>query len=243
MWGIAWPFIRRGARPLPWMALAVLAFCMTTLWPLYYIYFDALMLFAAAAIAESLRDTEHPARWLLTWTAGIAVSAVVVALAVRIGAPSTPHIDFASLDARRWLYQGFAISRREREPPLPWIWGYDGTVALPRSSTQDSTIVVSVEPVVAPGEPPQRVTAFLNGRPLGTVDAAAGWQTLRFPAPRAAWTIGANDLRLVCTVLDFSDQHRHERRPASPRARTKSDRHCRAVSWVQVRRRATACRR
>jgi hypothetical protein len=32
-----WPAIRRGLRPLPWMALALLAFSMTTLYPVHYL--------------------------------------------------------------------------------------------------------------------------------------------------------------------------------------------------------------
>ena len=40
--------IRRGRRPLPWMALALFVFSMTTLWPVIYLYFDVAMLFVCA---------------------------------------------------------------------------------------------------------------------------------------------------------------------------------------------------
>ena len=67
-----------------------------------------------------------------------------------IAAPANPRIDFASADSPRWLYQGFAMSRAEGEPALPWIWGTDGTVALPRRSTGSATIVVDANPVYPP---------------------------------------------------------------------------------------------
>jgi hypothetical protein len=214
VWIAAWFAIRRGARPLPWMGLAVLAFCMTTLWPLYYIYFDVLMFFIAAAIAETLVAATVRVR-TRTWLCSLAVVAGVVTLSVRIAAPSYPRIDFESADSRKWLYQGFANSRAAGEPSLPWIWGYDATIALPRGSTAAATIVVFANPVVPQGGPAQQVTAFLNGRPLGTVDAGRGWQSLRFAAPSGAWLIGANALKLVCAtatspiLIGMSDDPRH----------------------------------
>ncbi len=214
VWIAGWFAIRRGARPLPWMGLATLAFCMTTLWPLYYIYFDVLLLFVSGAVAESIVSTgvRAPAKW---WLAGLAAAACLVAAAVLIAAPPNPRIDFAAADASRWLYQGFATSRADGEPALPWIWGQDGTVALPRRSTASSAIIVEANPVVPAEGAMQKVTAFLNGRPLGSVDAARGWQRLRFNAPSFAWLIGANELKLVCAVsnspilIGMSDDPRH----------------------------------
>jgi hypothetical protein len=214
VWIAGWFAVRRGARPLPWMALATLAFCMTTLWPLYYIYFDVLLLFVSGAIAESIvsADTRAPMKW---WAASLIATGCVVATALLIAAPANPHIDFASADSLRWLYQGFGMSRAEGEPALPWIWGNDGTVALPRRSTRSSMIVVDANPVVPREGPPQRVTAILNGRPLGTIDAPRGWQRLRFTAPSFAWVIGANELKLVCAfsnspiLIGMSDDPRH----------------------------------
>jgi hypothetical protein len=214
LWGIAWVAIRRGARPLPWMGLAVFVFCMTTLWPLYYIYFDVLVFFVSAAVAETIVSTSAGSV-TAAWLGSMALAAAAVALALGITTTRYPHVDFESADSRRWLYQGFAYSRAEGEPALPWIWGYDAVVSLPRRSTSPALIVITVNPVVPPEGPPQRVTAFLNGRPLGSVEAARGWQSLRFAAPSLAWTIGANELKLVCTtstppiLIGMSDDPRH----------------------------------
>jgi hypothetical protein len=59
------------------------------------------------------------------------------------------------------------------------------------------------------------VTALLNGTLLATIDATAGWQSLRFPAPAEAWWAGANELTLECDAgpspreLGMSDDPRH----------------------------------
>jgi len=53
VWAASWGAIRRGRAPLPWMACSLAVFCMTSLWPVYYIYFDALLLFVCAALVET----------------------------------------------------------------------------------------------------------------------------------------------------------------------------------------------
>lgn len=45
-YALAWRALRRGGRPEPWMALALLIFSMTTLWPVIYLYFDVWILLA-----------------------------------------------------------------------------------------------------------------------------------------------------------------------------------------------------
>ncbi len=214
VWAAAWLALRRGARPLPWMALAVLAFCMTTLWPLYYIYLDVLMLFVASAAAEALGPLPPMRRasaFAGTLTAAVAIVAGLVVTAV----PRYPRLDFTARNAYRWLYEGFAFSRREGEPALPWIWGTDARVAIPRRAPSASDVLVTSEPVIAPGTVVQRVTATLNGHLLGAVDARAGWQTLRFVAPASAWKTGSNDFALHCSsstspvMIGMSDDPRH----------------------------------
>ena len=54
VYAATWPAIRRGATPLPWMALALFAFSMTTLYPVHYLYYDVLLLLASGAIVETL---------------------------------------------------------------------------------------------------------------------------------------------------------------------------------------------
>lgn len=51
---LAWRALRRGAALLPWCVITLLAFSLTTLWPVYYIYFDVLWLLVSAAFAVTL---------------------------------------------------------------------------------------------------------------------------------------------------------------------------------------------
>jgi hypothetical protein len=46
-------------------------------------------------------------------------------------------------------------------------------------------------------QPPQRMTAVLNGTLLTETSIPAGWQQIRMRAPSSAWWIGFNELRLV----------------------------------------------
>src|SRR6516165_9630401 len=47
----AWRALQRGAPPLPWMALALFTFSMTTLYPVHYLYYDVLLLLVCGALA------------------------------------------------------------------------------------------------------------------------------------------------------------------------------------------------
>jgi hypothetical protein len=209
----AWFAMRRGARPIPWMVLAVLAFCMTTLWPMYYIYFDVLLLLVAAAIADSLP------RWGLlgqvqVWTVSLAAAALLMVVSVAGWTSAHPILDFQRTDTSRWLYKGFLPSRISGET-LPWIWGNEGTVSIGRRSNGPADIVIAAQPVIPPDSPYQSVTAALNGRFLATVQAPAGWQELRFKVPSGVWLFGANALTLTCSsttppiLVGMGDDARH----------------------------------
>ena len=54
VYAATWPAIRRGVRPLPWMALALFAFSMTSLYPVHYLYYDVLLLLVSGALVETL---------------------------------------------------------------------------------------------------------------------------------------------------------------------------------------------
>jgi hypothetical protein len=214
VYAIAAAAFRRGGKPLPWIALAVLAFCMTTLWPLYYIYFDVLLLLVSGLVADAIVG-ERVRPFVISWAASVAAAVTLVGITVRAAAAPYPKIDFEHAQSARWLYQGFGMSRAREEPWLPWIWGLDGTIALPRSASTGSDILISVEPVVPTNAPYQTISALLNGRPLGTVHAGQGWTTLRFSAPSGSWLFGANELKLVCATttpplsIGMSEDPRH----------------------------------
>lgn len=202
VYGLAARALRRGAPPLPWMALALFAFSATTLWPVYYLYFDVLLLFAAGAAAETIASAASgfdKRLWLGTVAAtGCGVAVTLVALA-----RAYPTIAFPAPAAERALYRGFEMARLGGTDAAPWIWGLDGILALPRGARTASEVAITAEPVIAPGAAPQVVTVWLNGTPLGTVAVERGWHTFRLRAPRALWIAGANELKLVCAASNL----------------------------------------
>jgi len=69
VYAVAWRAIRRGSHPLPWMALALFAFSMTTLYPVHYLYYDVLLLLISGAMVEALEgdfSTDGPRSWLVS---------------------------------------------------------------------------------------------------------------------------------------------------------------------------------
>jgi len=74
IYGWCWRMIGEGRPPIPWMAIALLAFSMTTLWPVTYIYFDVFLLLAASIAIES--GVRAPAVKL--WTALLVTTTMAV---------------------------------------------------------------------------------------------------------------------------------------------------------------------
>ena len=195
--GAAWLAIRRGARPLPWMGLALLAFSMTSLWPVYYIYYDVLLLFVSAALAESL----GPALRMKTGLTTFAAVLLLVAATMRGMTDANPSIEIGSTTAQRALREGFAMTEREHDRQVAWIVNQRATIALPRRSVAAADIAIDCRPFVAPGQPPQVVTAILNGQPLWTSRLNEGWQTMRVPAPSSVWRVGFNRLEILSSSM------------------------------------------
>ena len=191
--GAAWLAIRGGARPLPWMGLALFAFSMTSLWPVYYIYYDVLLLFVSAAIVETLA----PALRMTTWLATLAAVLVLVAATTRAMTVAAPSIEIGSPAAQRALLRGFGTTERDGDRHVAWIVEQRAAIALPRNSTTPADVAIDCRPFLVPGRPPQVVTAILNGHTLWTGQLQDDWQTIRVPAPRAAWQVGFNQLEIL----------------------------------------------
>jgi hypothetical protein len=192
-----WWALRRGARPLPWMALGLFVFSATSYWPVYYIYFDVFLLFASAAMADAFGD--HPAAGLRSWLIALAALTVVVLLGMRIGARSFPSIEMSTAASEHSLVEGFERNRADGDKEIAPISGPRAVFALPRSSRTSANVVIDARTLDGP---PQRVAAMLNGKMLGSAESDAEWRTLRFPAPSGDWWIGFNRLELM-----FSDNH------------------------------------
>jgi len=197
VYAAAWQALRRGALALPWMALALMTFSLTSLWPVYYIHFDVLLLLVSAALAESLPSL-RPRSVAMMSLLLLAATTAFTGVMMRVAAPPAAVVQVGTVDGRRALLSGFADVEDGGERRFAWIDGPTARVALPRASRTAGEIVVTGEPFVPAGAPPRRVTALLNGTLLGTIEAKAGWQAIRFPAPAQVWWAGANELILEC---------------------------------------------
>jgi hypothetical protein len=196
LYGVAWPAIRRGAAPLAWMALALFAFSMTSLYPVHYLYYDVLLLLVSGALAGTLRA--GAVRMTVTpWLVSQVVLATVMFAMTRAMLSAFPHVAAGDLDSGRALRGRFAESERDGAHRFSWIIGGEATIVLPRSSAAPADVVISAQSPMSAGDAPQQVTAILNGTLLSQQTVAAGWQEIRFAAPRRDWWVGFNQLQLV----------------------------------------------
>lgn len=192
----AWFALARRQRVLPWMALALFVFSMTTLYPVHYLYYDVLLLLASAAIADAL-DAAPIGAELAAWGLSLAVVAALVPIAVGVVAPPFPHVSAGAVGGDRPLRSGFAATEHDGTREFAWIVGNEARIVLPRSSAGGADIVITARSPFEHHQPPQRMTAILNGTLLTETVIPPGWQEIRIAAPSPAWWIGFNELRLV----------------------------------------------
>ena len=196
VYAAAWPAIRRGATALPWMALALFAFSMTSLYPVHYLYYDVLLLLVSCALAGALE--RGPARMTaLPWLASVGALIAVTFVAARVMMSPFPHAASDETSRGDMLRGGFAMNERDGRRQFSWIVGREATIVLPRSSSASADIVVAAQSPFDADRPPQRVTAILNGTLLGEAPMPAGVQEIRFGAPRSTWWVGFNQLQLL----------------------------------------------
>ncbi|HEX7486282.1 MAG TPA: hypothetical protein VF332_09030 [Vicinamibacterales bacterium] len=210
VYGLAWGRIRRGASPLPWMGLSLLCFSLTTLWSVYYIYFDVLFLFVAAAIAETLHGRLRLKAAFLT----LVVTAMVVLATTRLMAGPYPTVVVGSPAAQQLLREGLAGGGQDGARQYALATGARAAIALPRSSTATADILVQCRPFDGRGVESQIVTAILNGQLLWAARLQPGWQTIRFAAPRSVWWIGFNQLELQFSPVSLGNSGDDPRRTA-----------------------------
>jgi hypothetical protein len=136
---------------------------------------------------------------MTAWLTTLAAVVVLVAATTRAMTVAAPSIAIGSPTAQRALLRGFETTTRERDPHLAWIVDQSAAIAIPRNSTAPADIAIDC--LLAPGHPPQVVTAILNGRTLVTGQLQDEWQTVRVPAPRSAWQVGFNQLEIRYSSL------------------------------------------
>jgi hypothetical protein len=189
----AWA-VRAGRRPLPWLAFALLAFSMTTLWPVSYIYLDVCLLCIAAAAAEvPWAGALSPSR---AWVLVLALSCAIVGLRVWTDIPVDASIDAGTDVGRASLYSGFSSDERQGDVTFAWVNGTRAEMLIPRRSRRDAVIDIVCEPHLPTAGAGQQLSASLNGNVIGTVTLKDGWQHVELPAPGRTWQIGVNELTL-----------------------------------------------
>jgi hypothetical protein len=193
----SWRAMRRGRPPAPWMALALLTFSMTTLWPVTYVYFDVLLLFVAAALGSAMTlDAGRAPSIARSWTATAAATLALVAGSAALVLQDNPAVDAGTADGRAFLRSGFSGDEREGERTFAWIDGRHASILLPRRGVRAAVIDVVGRPGAAAASSPQQMSALLNGVLVGTVELTPGWNQMSLAAPAQVWRIGVNELEL-----------------------------------------------
>jgi len=199
VYALAWRAIRRGARPEPWLALALLTFSMTALWPLIYLYFDVFVFLASALAAHALVSPSQRSMRLVGFLAGCATVAVASVIAVATINPGAAYIvDVGTPSASGLTGAGFGrdVAVIEGGRTFVWIEGDVARVRLPRAGWLGTTIHIVIKPFAPAGAPRQRVRALLNDHTLGVADLESNWSDVGFDAPRHVWFYGFNLLEL-----------------------------------------------
>jgi hypothetical protein len=193
IYAAAWRSIRGGGRPLPWMTIALLAFSMTTFWPVHYIYFDVFLLWACGMLAEG--GWPATSGVLLPWGLSLASAAIVLAAVSWLEIPGDPALDIGTGAVRPYLYRGFSTNEGD-ERTFAWVDGNEAELLVPRRSRGDAELVIVCQPHLPTRGSTQAMSVALNGVLLGTVGLHEGWQPATFDAPARAWIIGVNELTL-----------------------------------------------
>ena len=181
VYGTTWFAIRRGAAPLPWMALALFAFSMTTLYPVHYLYYDVLLLLVSAAIVETL-GTEPVTMAAKPWLASATVLIVLMVAAAQGLLPTSPHVAAGGDSPGQLLRAGFAMAESDGQRWFSWIVGHEATIVLPRRSAHAADIVLTAQSPFGGGDAtseddgnPERNDAGERGARAGMArDSAAG---------------------------------------------------------------------
>jgi hypothetical protein len=194
-----WWAMRRRRPPVAWMGLGLLAFSMTTLWPVTYVYFDVLLLVAAAVLADAVRGLV-PSDVLPSptgsWIAVVVATALLVIGSAVSMLPKSTVVDAGTVDARPFLRSGFGGDERDGARTFAWVEGRHASILLPRRSARMASVDVVCQTALTAASSVQQMSAVLNGALVGTVMLPRGWNQISLTAPAQAWRIGVNELEL-----------------------------------------------
>jgi hypothetical protein len=222
---LSWRSLRHGGRPEPWMALALLVFSMTTLWPVSYLYFDVWVLLACGLLACD-GFAVLPSRMIarrVTSVAAACAAVVLAAAAIRPGSSYTLDIGEPSIAGYTGGGFGQDLVTEDEGRRVVWVEGETARVRVPRAGWRGATIRMAIRPHSPRAGLVQRVSVAINGRVLGVATLADRWQEIGFPSRARDWRYGFN-------VLDLSFSYALPADPPSDDRRALSA----AVDWVSV---------
>jgi len=209
---LAWRRLRLGGRPEPWLGLSLLVFSMTTLWPVGYLYLDVWMVFACGLLAG---DGFAPPRTLqaVGHVAGVALLCAILVISAAAVRPGTRYVvDIGSPAASGFTGGGFGrdVAVQDEGREAVWVEGETARIRLPRAGWRGATIRIALRPQLSDGGAVQRVSASINGRQLGAVTLAPGWQEITFSSRARDWNYGFNvlDLQFTYAVASVGDDQR-----------------------------------
>lgn len=197
-YALAWRSLRRGARPEPWMALALLVFSMTTLWSVIYLYFDVWVLLTSALVARDGFATASARQSVLSVVA-IAAGSLAIVLGAAAWSPGSRYtLDIGDPATAGLTGGGFGRDVAVMDGTRLVVWVEDTTarIRLPRAGWGPGTIRIAIRPHTPVRGLDQRVVATLNDRAIGGVKLREGWQEIAFTAARRQWRYGFNVLNL-----------------------------------------------
>lgn len=214
-YSLSWRSLRRGGRPEPWMALALLVFSMTTLWPVSYLYFDVWVLLACGLLATDSWGA-LPGLRLTSRVASVAAAcALVVLVTAAIRPGSSYSLDIGEASTAGYTGGGFGkdVAVADEGRQVVWVEGETARVRLPRAGWVGATIRIAIRPNVLIAAGPtseadagrldgnlvQRVSVALNGRALGVSTLSPGWQEITYASRGRDWIYGFNVLDLQFT--------------------------------------------
>jgi hypothetical protein len=194
----AWRALSARANPLPWLALSLLVFSLTTLWPVTYLYFDVwIVLVSSLAVSSVPLHAMRPRALASAAVAAIAVAGTAVAVAA--AHPGSSYtIDVGTSAAAPLTGGGFGQDQSSTDGDRTFVWveGTTARVRLPRAGWTSAAVRVEIRPHEPMAGARQRMTALLNGRAVGTTVLQSGWQEVSFPADARLWMFGFNVLDL-----------------------------------------------
>ena len=199
VYAVAWRALAARQNPLPWLALALLVFGLTAIWPVIYLYFDVwVLLVSGLAVAAVPIQAVRRRTAAYAAVAVIAVPLAAIATAATTKPGPSYSIDVGSPAAAPLTGGGFGQDTVSMEGARSFVWveGTTARIRLPRAAWTGATVRVELRPYEPFDGLRQRVSASVNDVGIGTTVLQPGWQEISFPARRRLWVFGFNVLNL-----------------------------------------------